>query len=165
VTTWWRGLAVAVLLVGSVAACGDDSSNGDGESNDAGSYCDDLKDAKEEFASLEGEDADPAVLEDAFSTMQKLGDEAPDEVAADWDVLTEGFDKIQQALDDAGIGLEDLDDPDALATMDPAAAQKLTQVFSSLDGDEFSGAADAITKHAKDECDVDLEDSGGSGGS
>jgi hypothetical protein len=157
---WWRTLAVAVLLLGAVAACGDDSGSGDGESNDAGSYCDDLRDAKEEFASLGSDGAAPAQLGEAVSALQKLGAEAPDEVAGDWEVVTGGFDKIEQALDDAGVSLDDLDNPEALTQLDPAAAQKLAQELGSLDSQESSDAFDAIAQHAKDTCDVDL---GGSG--
>jgi hypothetical protein len=158
--------AGAVLLLGALAACGDDSGSGDGESSggDASSYCDDLKDAKEQFKSLEGDDADPSQLDEAFATMQSLGDEAPDEVAGDWKVMTDGFDKIEKALDEAGLSMEDLANPEALADLDPAAAQKLSQEFTSLDSQEFSDAGDAITKHAKDECDVDLEEGSGDSG-
>lgn len=162
-TTWWRGLAVAVLLVAPVAACGDDSGSGDGESNDAGSYCDDLKAAQEQFKSLESPDADPAQIDEAFTTLQALGDEAPEEVAGDWKVLTDALDTLEQALDDAGLSLEDLESPEALNDLDPGAAQDLAQQFSSLGSQEFSDAQEAISKHAKDECGVELDSAGDSG--
>lgn len=165
--TRWTGVAVAALLLGSVAACGDDGGGGDGGGGgaDAASYCDDLKDAQEQFKSLAGPDADPAQIDDAFSTLQSLGDEAPEEVAGDWKVMTEGLDQVEQALDEAGVSLEDMQSGDALNELDPAAAQKLAQEFSNLDSQEFSDAQEAISKHAKDECGVDLDSAAGDSGS
>ena len=87
------GLAGALLLLASVTACGGDD-GGDGGSSSSGDYCDDLESATEKFDALS--DQDFGEFDEVFGTLQQLGDEAPDEVADDWQVLIGGLGKLQE---------------------------------------------------------------------
>lgn len=148
-------VAAAALGLCLLTACGDDSGD---KAAGSGDYCKDLKSTKKEVDALK--DGDFSDLQKTTDAMHKLADEAPDEIKKDWDTLVKGVDKLVAALKKAG-----LDDAD-MATLqsgqipdgvDMAALQGLMTEIQALDTPEFQKAGDAINKHAKDECDVDLQ--------
>ncbi len=143
------GVAGAVLVLGSLTACG----GGDDE------YCSAIEDAQKQFEGLEnGEDFDQ--LGDAIDTLQGLGEDAPDDVADDWEVFNDALADFQTALDDAGVSGADLEAmqngeiPEGLD--DPATMEDLTTASQALTSEEVSDAGDAIKKHAEETCDVDF---------
>jgi hypothetical protein len=147
-------VGAAALGLCLLTACGDDG----GEAGSSGDYCSDLKDAKKEVDALKG--GDFSDLEKTTDAMNKLADEAPDEIQDDWEILVDGVQKLVDALKKAG-----LDDAD-MATLqsgqipdgvDMAALQGLMTEIKALDTEEFQTASENINKHAKDECGVDLD--------
>jgi hypothetical protein len=147
-------VAAAALGLGLLTACGDDG----GGSAGGGDYCDDLKAAKKELDSIG--DGDFSKLQEATDRMHDLADEAPEEIQDDWEVFVDSIDKLLAALDKAGLTGEDMANlqsgqlPDGV---DMEALQDLMAELQKLDTPEFEEAADNINKHAKDECDIDLE--------
>jgi hypothetical protein len=89
-----------------------------------------------------GED-DPSVP-DAFRQIatELRGIEAPDEIAADWEQLAGGLDRMADAFADF-----DVTDPDSLATLD------------EVEGD-LSTASSSVENYLRDECGIDTSDSG-----
>jgi predicted small lipoprotein YifL len=142
-------LAGAVLAaVTTLTACGSGGSS---------AYCSDLKSAKKEFDSLSSSDI--GQLDKAFATFHKLADEAPSDVESDWKVLDDGITSVEKSLDEAGIKLTDLEkiqQGELPEGADMAKLQGLAADFQKLGDEKFTKASDAIEKHAKDECDVDL---------
>jgi hypothetical protein len=142
-------LAGAVLAaVTTLTACGSGSSS---------AYCSDLKSAKKEFDSLSSNDV--GQLDEAFATFHKLADEAPSEIESDWKVLDDGITSVEKSLDEAGIKVSDLEkiqQGELPEGADMAKLQGLAADFQKLGDEKFTKASDAIEKHAKDECDVDL---------
>ena len=147
-------VAAAALGLCLLTACGDD----DGGSAGGGDYCKDLKQTKKEVDALKG--GDFSDLEKTTDAMHRLADEAPDEIKDDWKTLVDGVDKLVAALKDAGL------DDDDIATLqsgqmpdgvDMTALQGLMDEISKLSTPEFEKASEAINKHAKDECGVDLQ--------
>ncbi len=147
--------AIAALVLGAslLTGCG----GGDGGSSSG--YCDDLKSAKEEFSALDSDSPDMADLEKAFDRMHELADEAPDEVKDEWETLDGAITDLTDALDEAGITMDDLakmQQGEMPENFDPAKLQELAPKMEEMGGQDFQDAADAIEKHAKDECNVDL---------
>jgi hypothetical protein len=149
-------VAAAALGLGLLTACGDDGGGKAGGSS--GDYCSDLKDAKKEVDALKG--GDFSDLQKTTDAMNKLADEAPDEIQDDWEILVDGVQKLVDALKKAG-----LDDAD-MATLqsgqipdgvDVTALQGLMTEIKELDTKEFQTAGENINKHAKDECGLDLD--------
>lgn len=141
-------IAGAVLVGSTLTACGGDS---------GGAYCDDLKKAQSTFSDIEG--GDVAGLESAFSTFHDLAAEAPSAIESDWKTLDDGITGAEKALSDAGIKLSDFEDIQAGKLPEGVDATKLQDVataFQGLSDEKFSEAANAIQKHAKDECNVEL---------
>lgn len=163
-------LTGVVLVFGSLTACsGDDSGSGDASGDTGGdasngSYCDELAAAQTEFDSLGDANTNPTQVDEAFNTLQSLGADAPEQVAGDWDVVSSGFDKIEQGLADAGLTFEDLSDPQTLVELDQQTLQQLQQEFQSLNTQQFDDALTSISEHAEQECGVDLNGSGGGSG-
>jgi hypothetical protein len=122
-----------------------------------GAYCESLKDARDRLQALEGQGGDTAAFEEAISALRGISDEAPANVAGDWRVVIGGFDTFVQALDDAGVSLEDLSDPQAMGDIKPQELQQLQQKLGSLDSKKFKQAGSSISEHARSECGFDLE--------
>lgn len=143
---------VAIAAATTLTACGGSSSS---------AYCTDLKAATTEFDSLNSNDL--GKIDEAFKTFHELAKEAPDEIKDDWKVLDDGITTVEKALDDAGIEFADLaklQEGQMPEGVDVEKLQSLAGEFQKLSGEEFTQASDAIEKHAKDECDVDLSESG-----
>ena len=142
-----------VLGLSLLTGCGEDGVGGGGAD-----YCDQLKSAKEEIDKLD--EGDLGNFEDLSDTIHDLADAAPDEIKDDWEILADGFDAILQAFEDAGIDAEDLEAIQKGEVPQDVDMDALQEAFAELDelsGEEFQTASDNISKHAKDECDVDLD--------
>jgi hypothetical protein len=147
-------VAAAALGLCLLTACGDDN----GAKAGGGDYCKDLKTAKKKVDALKG--GDLKGIDETVDTMHDLADEAPSEIKDDWKVLVDGVDKLVAAIKKAGLSDEDMATlqsgqiPDGV---DMTALQTLMTEIQSLDTDEFQKAGDAINKHAKDKCGLDLQ--------
>ena len=155
-------IIAAGLLLGSGLVTGCGSSDDDGGSASGDGYCAQLKSAASSIRSFTADDATPdfSKFADFINKAHELAKDAPSDVEDDWKVMIGAMDKLTAALDDAGIKLEDFG---AIVTsgqlpegVDPAKLTELTGKIQELGGDEVNKAGDAISKHAKDECKVDL---------
>ncbi len=160
---WTTHTAVAgtFVVLGALAGCGG-SDGGDASTDSAGDYCASLEEAKTQFDSLD--QGDLANFDEAFGTLRGLADQSPDEVSAEWETMVGGIDQLEAAVEEAGLTLDELaaiaEDPTAMPDdVDMAKLQELGTKMQELNSAEFTEAGDAITAHAKEECNIDLEDS------
>jgi hypothetical protein len=90
-------------------------------------------------------------LGDTNQYFRELADNAPDEIADDFEVLADYMRRYFEALEDAGV---DFDDPDSVN--DPEAAQKyieaLTELSEDVDSSELEEASNNINDWAQEEC-------------
>lgn len=140
--TW---TAAAVLGAGLLVGCG---GGGDTEA-----YCDGMKEAESDFS---GDSANAENFQEMADRFQDLADEAPDEVADDWDKLLEALNGFTDTLDDAGVSVEDLSDPEKAQDIDPETLQELSEASEAMGAEEYTEASDNITEHANEECGLDL---------
>jgi hypothetical protein len=149
--------AVALTLAATgLTACGSDSSSG---SSASGSYCDELKADKGDFASLSGSNADLGNLDQVFQKLHTLANDAPDNVADDWKTLDGAVTTIETALKDAGVTSSDLaalQNGQVPKDVDPAKLQALAPKLQALSSTDVTKAADNIAADAKKTCGVDL---------
>lgn len=141
-------LAPLALVAGLLTGCG---------GSEDSAYCEDLEANQAQFEAMAG--GDIAELEDAFAAMRKLADEAPDEVADEWRTVDEGITAMTDALDEAGVSLDDLaaiQAGDIPEDVDMAAVQELGPKLEEFGGEAMTEASQAIDKHAEDECGVTL---------
>lgn len=153
----FQALAGVILLGGALTACSGSDDGGDsGASSD---YCKDLRAAKSDLKTLA--DGDVAEFDTALATMHKLADEAPGDIKDDWAVLDGAVTKIEDAFSDAGIELSDLEEIQAGRVPEGVDASKLASLGATLNdinSEKYTDASKNIEKHAKDTCNVDLNE-------
>jgi hypothetical protein len=143
------GTAAVVLLVG---CGGGDSSTGSSATSSAAEsttaagaddFCTQAAgiDTRVDSALADLGPGDPS-LPDAFRQIaaELRGIDPPDEIAADWDALAGGLDRIGDAVADI-----DITDPDSLAALD------------DIEGD-LSTASSNVQKYLREECGIDTSD-------
>jgi len=145
-------VVAALLLCGLLAGCS-------GSEDD---YCGAFEDTATEFQGLGTGDFSQAGA--AFDAFDDLAAEAPDEVSDDWEVFTGQISAFQDALDEAGIDLSDLDEiadqveqqtiPEGI---DPDALEDIGVAVQALRTAEFTTASTNIRAHAEDECNLTLD--------
>lgn len=145
-------VATAALLATSLAACGGD---GSGAGSD---YCKELKRAK---SSISGTvDAADMQWEDSVKSLHALADAAPTSIATEWKTLDADIAEFENGLKDVGLTLSDMDKIFAGETsgIGPGAMAKFKAGFKdSFGSDDFTKAWDAVVKHAKDSCKVEID--------
>lgn len=173
-------IITTVLLSASlVAGCGssgdkagDKASSGhkatDGKSSastSSGDYCAQLKSAKSDFDAFKSDSPDFTKFDEAIARFHTLADSAPPEVAGDWKTVDDALAAMEKALASAGLSMKDIaaiSSGKMPAGMTPAQLQaigpKLQKAMSGLDTDAAQKAGDAIEKHAKSKCGVDLNE-------
>lgn len=97
-----------------------------------GDYCGELKSYAEAAKKADGKDS--KVFEEMLDETEKVADAAPDDLQDDWKVLIDYGKKAKDAEGDQ---------------------TKLTELAKN-DGQKIGSASEAISKHAKDTCKVDL---------
>ncbi|KRC66278.1 hypothetical protein ASE12_16845 [Aeromicrobium sp. Root236] len=147
-------LASVVLLAGTLTACGGGDGGGSGGSGD---YC---KELKRSTSALSGVGAAPGTdWAENFKDIHDLADKAPDEIAGDWKTVDQAFTQLEKGLKDAGLKPSDMTKIGSGDTsgLDPDAMEKIVKEFMKIGSEKVSNAFEAVAKHAKDECKVDLD--------
>jgi len=152
------GSMTLALTATVLAACG---SSG-GSSSSSGDYCSELKADKAYFESLSGSNADLSNIDQVFSKVHTLADDAPDNISDDWKTLDDAISTIENALKDAGIKPSDLaaiQKGQVPPGVDISKLQALAPKLQSLNSSDVTDAANNIAADAKKSCDVDLTSS------
>ena len=148
-------LSVLVAASGLFVACGGtDTPEADG-------YCASVADAEADFAVLQA--GDVAQFDDAFRALHELAKESPEAIDRDWKVLDGAIGDLESALSAAGLTVTDLDAVGAgnlPEDLDPRDLDALLTDLEALASDDVAAAADAIERHAFEECDVELAAAG-----
>jgi hypothetical protein len=150
-------LAVAVvglLLGGLVTGC-----------SGTGSYCSALKKDQKPLASLarrsaqSGEKGSTA-LADTVDLLSSLSDEAPDDVADQWDTLVTALRGLQRAIAASGAAPADFAGGKRPASVTGGQYAAVKQAAAELQATPVQQAGTSIEQHAQDVCKVDLGESG-----
>jgi hypothetical protein len=152
---------VAVLL-GAVAGCSGGGSS-DQAADSGGSteqYCSSLRSAQQEFGALNSGQLTGSNVQRIFDRIHSIADQAPPEIAKEWQTLDGAIGQMESGLQDLGLGFEDLQDPQKLADVDPKQLQKFGEEMQKLSGPQFERAGNQIEQHAKQECNIDLSRNG-----
>jgi hypothetical protein len=140
-----------LLLAGGLTAC----------SNDDASYCSSLKDDQKRLARLSTDSgkagkAGARALGDTVDVLSGLRDEAPDDIADEWDALVGALEGLSSAIEDSGAAPSEFAGgarPEGVTTGQYAAVQQAGEELRSL---RVRQAAASIEQHARDVCKVDL---------
>lgn len=147
------GLMSAALMAVSLASCSDSSGS-------SGDYCDTLKDSQTQFADLNFSTLSDAEFNDLLDRVGTLEDQAPSDVSDDWGTLGNKLDEFKTLLDDAGIGLGDIESLQQGNLPEGADLAKLQELAPKLQefvtDPSLEEAQQAIKENAKSECDITL---------
>ena len=155
------GLTAAIVLgIGLTACGGDDSdddatatteapSSDDGSSDDGGSEDDGMVDV-DDVPGLSGLGSVMSGTETDFSQIaayfSEVADNLPDEIADDFEVFGAAYAEFGQALEDAGIDLENMSEAD------PASIQALMPALEAFDDPAVQEASDNISTWMDENC-------------
>jgi hypothetical protein len=136
---------VATTLLSSLAACGDDED----------SYCGALKSDQEMFAEMQ-EDTSGLGLLQHRATLRSLAEEAPDDLADEWQTLLGALDAFAGTLDEVGVAPDEFVDGQPPSSLDDAERKRVADAADELSSEDVVEAANGIEQHAKDVCKLQL---------
>jgi hypothetical protein len=126
-----------------------------GDDDLAGDYCSVLDENRATFEQFSGgADFDAEELGDAVGKLHELREAAPEEVADEWAQLDDPFVELEAAMDEAGLDWGDIGGDDPPPELEDAA-QKFLDDIGALDR---SAIGQTLSDHAKEECDIDLQE-------
>lgn len=141
-------LALAgVLLVVAVA--------GAGCASDQEKYCDAVKEHQTELGKIAAEGGQGAAL-DALRIYRELQDQAPDDIADEWQQVVRSLDGLQQALDDAGVDPDTYDPKQPPEGVGKEQVDAIAAAADQVGSAETQQALEGLEQQARDVCHTQL---------
>jgi len=140
--------AVVLLVTTALAGCSDTV---DG-------YCSTLADEQQTLTDLADRTAEPGfdVLTPSLAALERLRDEAPDDLRDEWDTVVRAWAALADAVADAGVDPGDYRPGQVPEGLGRAERRQLAAVASKLSSPRVVGAAAGIEDHALEVCEVDF---------
>jgi hypothetical protein len=140
-----------LLLAGGLTGCG----------NGTQSYCSALKEDKPKLTRLAAASAKPGrtgtdALGDTVDVLSGLRDEAPDDIADEWDTLVEALQGLSDAIADSGAAPSDFASGKQPGGVTVGQYKAVQQAAAELQTTRVRQAGASIEQHAQDVCKVDL---------
>ena len=136
--------ALALLLgAGLVAGCGED--------DPAAGYCDTVAEHRTELSRTIEEGGGAGLLL-ALPTLADIAEEAPDDIADEWEELVGGLEQLRDALEDAGVEPEAYDPKRPPAGLSTAEQQAIEEAADRVGSQESQLALGAIDQQVRDVC-------------
>jgi hypothetical protein len=140
-----RRLVLATLVLPLLAACGSDQ---DG-------YCDAVEGHQQELTEIAGSGEPDAMLQ-TLAVFAELQDEAPADIADEWQQVVGSIEALQAALDDADVDAATYDRDQPPAGLSAAERQAIDTAAAQVGGAETAQAIDDLDQHARDVCHTPL---------
>jgi len=135
-------LVVVILLAG----CSDDPYE---------EYCAAVTDNQAELTRTLGEGG-PDVLLRALPIFRELEEAAPSDISDDWQIVVNGLDALESALDDAGVDPATYDRENPPEGVSKAERDRIDAAAQDLTTDESEAAFAAVEQQARDVCKTPL---------
>lgn len=136
--------ACAVLSIGMLSACGGGTD----------AYCSEIESTQESLGGIDTQNASSEDFKKSTTAINKIADKAPDDIKSEWQTIGQTLKKVQTALDDAGLKVEDLQDPQKMKDVDPAKLKDIQSAASDMT--KVADAQEKISKQVENECDIQL---------
>jgi len=140
-----RRLALLALVVPLLAACGDDK---DG-------YCDAVSEHQEHLSEIVGNGRPDAMLQ-ALGIFQDLADQAPSDIADEWQQVVGSVESLQDALDDADVDGATYDRDNPPSDLTAEQKQAIDAAAARVGGAETLQAVKDLDQQARDVCHTPL---------
>ena len=137
-------LQVAALAV--LAACSQDPQ---------AAYCGTVEEHQETLTEIAAAQ-DAGSLLDALPAYRDLAEDAPRDIAGDWDQVVDALDALEGALADAGVEPEEYDAADPPADLAAEDRRAIERAAEELGSQATVGAMARVEQHALDVCGTPL---------
>lgn len=140
-----------LLVAGGLTGCGHSTE----------SYCSSLKQDKAKLTRLAADSAKPGktgtdALGDTVGVLSGLRDDAPDDIADEWDTLVGALQGLSGAIKDSGADPSDFASGKQPAGVTVGQYKAVQQAAAELRTTRVQQAGASIEQHAQDVCKVDL---------
>ena len=137
-------LAVALLL--PLTGCGGDSTE---------DYCGAIQAANKKVAAMIASDSPSALLSNV-PLLKDLAQEAPEDIADEWQTLIGALEGLDEALDDAGVQASDFTGGKPPAGLGATDQKAIADAAGQVGGEDVVQATYGIEQQARDVCKVNL---------
>ncbi|HEY0643218.1 MAG TPA: hypothetical protein VGD39_07355 [Nocardioides sp.] len=118
-------------------------------------YCDAVRDHPEELTEIAA-DGDAGAIFDALDAYDDLAEEAPRDIADDWQSVIGPLRDLQQALEDGGVDPSTYSAEQPPAGLDDAARLDIEAAARKVGSEQTVTAMAAVEQHALDVCGTPL---------
>ena len=141
-----RVVVASLALLAATAACSQDPQ---------AAYCGTVDEHQETLTEIAAAE-DAGSLLDALPAYRDLAEEAPRDIAGDWDQVVDALDALEGALADAGVEPEEYDAEDPPADLAPEDRRAIERAAEDLGSRTTVGAMARVEQHALDVCGTPL---------
>lgn len=142
-------LAVLVLLLAGLAACGENPEDVRAD------YCEAVADQQVELTEVMAQEG-PDTLLRARPVLRELADDAPRDIRDEWDRLLDALDGLVEALEAAGVDASTYDAKRPPEGVTEEQQQAIARAADELATQETVAAWEGVKQHAKDVCKTPL---------
>lgn len=118
-------------------------------------YCDAVADNQDRLGEI-ADSGDAVALFEARDVYRELADDAPDDIADDWDLVLDRIDVLESTLDEADVDPATYDPRDPPADLDEEERARIRQAADDLAAPETVRAMDDLEQQALDVCGTPL---------
>ena len=140
--------APALLLLAALALTG---CAGDPQED----YCESVQDHQEELTEIAASE-DSGALFDALDSYDDLREQAPRDIADDWDAVIDPLRELEKVLSDNGVDASSYASDEPPADLDDAGRQEIEAAAREVGSERTVTAMAAVEQHALDVCGVPL---------
>lgn len=140
-----RLVAVLLLLPLAVGCSGDPHAD----------YCDVVEEHQRELSDIAASE-DPGAIFDALDAYDDLREEAPRDIADDWDAVIDPLRRLEQVLADNDVDPSSYDAAEPPADLDEEGREAIEAAARAVGSDQTVTAMAAVEQHALDVCGTPL---------
>ena len=145
--TRWVVLAALVLL--PLTGCSEDPAEVRAD------YCAAVKERQRELTEITSEGG-PTALIDALTVYRELRAEAPSDITDEWQQVIRSIERLDEALDDAGVDPATYDPKDPPADVTQEQRRAIEQAADGVGSEETQRALEGVSQHSLDICKTPL---------
>ncbi|MFC7359621.1 hypothetical protein [Nocardioides astragali] len=139
-------LAALLLLVPLAVGC-----SGDPQAD----YCDGVEEHQRELSDVAASE-DPGAIFDALDTYDDLREEAPRDIADDWDAVIDPLRRLEEVLADNGVDPSSYAADEPPADLDDEGREAVEAAARDVGSEQTVTAMAAVEQHALDVCGTPL---------
>jgi hypothetical protein len=140
-----RRVVAGLVLLGSLTGCSETPEDVRAD------YCERVQDNQQQLSEVLAEDTPDALLR-ALPVFRDLAEEAPRDIADEWDTLLDALGGLDEALSEAGVEAAEYDAAEPPDGVTAAQQRDIARAADQLVRPEVSAAYDGVKQQATDVC-------------